>query len=391
MNKPYIFIVLIFLLIPGATTAQEVPVFISGTEGYRAYRIPAILRLSGKTLLAFAEGRVNGPSDWGNIDIVMKRSTDGGRTWSPLQVVVDDDTLQVCNPAPVMDRTDPAYPGGRLFLFYNTGNVPEREIYKGKGVKLSWYTTSSDGGKTWSAPVNITSQVDKLNKPELDPSWNHPEDWRYYANTPGHAIQLEGAPYRGRLFVAANHTQGPPLPHGGSGFAHGYYTDDHGRTFHLGNSIGLSGSNESTAVELSGGRVLMNSRNGGGPKYRIEAFSPDGGMTWDTTYLDFQLPDPGCEGSVVQAGRHMGRPVIAFCNEASQHKRDSLTLSISWDEGRTWAKRLLVDHCGAGTPGSTPVRDYSAYSDIIYLGGKKVGILYEKGHYGRIVFKVVKW
>ena len=369
--------------------AREVPVFVSGTEGYKAFRIPALLKLPSGDLLAFAEGRVKGPSDWGNIDMVMKRSTDGGNTWSPLQVVVDYDTLQVSNPGPVLDRTDPAYPGGRLFLFYNSGTVPEHQIRMGLGVKRCWYVTSADLGRTWSSPVEITDQVDLLHKPDLNPGWNHPEDWRYYANTPGHACQITDGPHAGRLFVACNHTAGPPQGKGLDGDAHGYYTDDHGKTFHLGQSIHVPGANEATALALPGGTVMINTRNSGTDRCRIVALSRDGGDTWDTTWYDRQLPDPGCEGSIVLAGTYKGRPVIAFTNEAA-HKRDSLTLRVSLDEGKTWPVAHLLDHYVPGGADTTG-RNYSAYSDIAWLGKRSIGVLYEKSNYTRIVFIVERW
>ncbi|MCA6456564.1 MAG: exo-alpha-sialidase, partial [Chitinophagaceae bacterium] len=121
MKKGFLFI-LCSLAFAGSLRAQAVPVFVSGTEGYRIFRIPAIIRLPDGDLLAFAEGRVTGGADFGDIDIVLKRSRDKGRTWSTLQKVTDNDTLQSGNPAPVVDLTDPRYPKGRIFLFYNTGN-----------------------------------------------------------------------------------------------------------------------------------------------------------------------------------------------------------------------------------------------------------------------------
>ena len=105
--------------------AAQVPVFRSGTEGYASFRIPAIVTSPNGKLLAFCEGRVQNAGDFGNIDVVMKESSDGGKTWSPLRILVDADSLQAGNPAPVIDQLDPRYPTGRIFLFYNTGNNHE--------------------------------------------------------------------------------------------------------------------------------------------------------------------------------------------------------------------------------------------------------------------------
>ena len=96
---------------------KTILVFVSGTEGHKSYRIPAIISLPNGELLAFAEGRVHGAGDFGDINIVLKRSTDKGKTWSALQYVAEFDTLQCGNPAPVVDITDPLYPQGRIFLF----------------------------------------------------------------------------------------------------------------------------------------------------------------------------------------------------------------------------------------------------------------------------------
>src|SRR6218665_2363513 len=151
------------------------------------------------------------------------------KTWSLLQVAASNDTLQAGNPAPVVDRADSAYPKGRLFLFYNTGNASENMVRKGRGLREVWYKTSTDNGLTWSAPVNITLQVHKPRQPRVNSAYNFNEDWRSYANTPGHAIQLTSGKYKGRIYVAANHSAGEPQKHYADGRAFGYYTDDHGK------------------------------------------------------------------------------------------------------------------------------------------------------------------
>ena len=148
MSKHITYFTLLFIF--SNLTAQhrqsfyENPLFENGTKGYACYRIPAIIKDSNGDLLAFAEGRVNGCNDFGNVDIVMKRSSDHGRTWSELQIVANNKRLQVGNPAPVLDALDPQYPQGKVFLFYNTGTASEHETRLGKGVREVWYTTSKD-------------------------------------------------------------------------------------------------------------------------------------------------------------------------------------------------------------------------------------------------------
>lgn len=355
-----------------AAQSQRTPVFVSGTEGYKSFRIPAIVGLPNGDLLAFCEGRVNGSGDYGNIDIVMRRSRDKGRTWESLQVVADNGDRQAGNAAPVVDVTDPDYPQGRIFLFYNTGNAQEGEVRKGNGQREVWYKTSVDNGKSWSAPINITSQV-------------HPEDWRSYANTPGHAMQFLHGKFKGRIFIAANHSAGPPQSRFVDYKAHGYYTDDHGKTFHLGATIEVGGGNESMATELSGDRLMMNSRNQKGePRLRMVSVSSDGGQTWDSTWFDTALPDPVNQGSILTVGEKKGHAILAFCNAADTAKRDNLTLRISYDDGYTWPKKIIVDRSPAGD-----VHGFTAYSDMVQLSRRRIGVLYERDNYRQIVFTVI--
>ncbi len=378
---------LALLMFIGTSLFAQVPVFVSGTEGHKSYRIPAIISLKNGDLLAFAEGRVHSAGDFGDINIVLKRSRDGGKTWSALQFVAEFDTLQAGNPAPVVDLTDPAYPQGRIFLFYNTGNNHEGEVRKGNGYKQVWYKTSTDNGRTWSGAVNITSQVHRLHQPEINAAWNFKEDWRTYANTPGHAMQFQSGKYKGRIFVAANHSAGNPQKKFEDYQAHGFYTDDHGKTFHLSENVAIPGSNESTATELSHNRLMLNSRNQQGDvRARIVAISSNGGQSWDTTYFDHNLPDPVCQGSILTIGTKKGKNILAFCNAADARRRDNLTLRISMDDGKTWSRNYVIDKStDAGQ------KDFTAYCDIVKLSKNRIGVLYEKDGYKEIVFRVVKW
>ena len=390
MRIQYVILFFLLLALNGfAQNKHETTVFKSGTEGYKSFRIPAIIQLPNKEILAFCEGRVGGAGDYGNIDLVMKRSKDKGKTWSALQVVAEFGNEQISNPAPVMDLTDPAFPNGKLFLFYNTGNKSESEILKGYGIKRCMYKTSTDGGQSWLEPVDITDQVHRLKKPDIDPKFNFSEDWRYHANTPGHAIQIRSGKYKGRIFIAANHSAGDPQKGAGHYVAHGYYTDDHGKTFKIGNSLNLPGSNESMATELSHNRIMMNSRNQRGDvRARIVSISSNGGTTWDTTYFDKTLIDPVCQGSIVTIGKKKGKNIIAFCNAADTKERHNLTLRLSFDEGQSWERNIPIYK---GDTSTNPKHDFSAYSDLVKIDGGHIGVLYEKDNYASICFVVEKW
>jgi sialidase-1 len=367
--------------------SQGITVFKSGEEGHKSYRIPAIVSLPSGELLAFAEGRVNDSNDFGDINLVMKRSVDKGATWMPLQMLVDHKNLQAGNPAPVVDLLDPEHPNGVLYLFYNTGNSHEYEVRNGKGTREVWYIKSFDGGHQWEAAVNITTQTHRPNQPNFNPAYAFKEDWRTYANTPGHAFQFQHGKYKGRIYVSANHSEGGPRPKYHDHMAHGYYTDDHGASFRLGASVNVPGSNEAIATEMSDSKMIMSIRNQAGDvKQRIMAISSDGGDHWDTTYFDSNLPDPVCQGSILTLGYKKGKAIIAHCNAADEKRRDNLTLKISYDEGRTWTKSYLIS-------ASVDQRqnNWSAYSDIVSISKKTIGVLFEMDNNNLIVFKTIDW
>ena len=375
-----------FALLAGICQAQEVNVFVSGEEGYKSYRIPAIVKDKTGQLIAFAEGRVDHAGDFGNVDIVYKISQDNGKTWGPLHVAVDNDNLQVGNPAPVVDLLDPAYPKGRLLLFYNTGNNHEGEVRKGNGLRECWSISSADGGKTWSNPQNITLETHRPNQPSLNAQYNFQEDWRTYANTPGHALQFDSGKYKGRIYIPANHSEGNPKSDGKDYFAHSYYSDDHGKTFKIGASVKFEGSNETMAAQISGTGLYMNSRNQqGNVKSRIVSYSNDGGVTWDTTYYDKNLPDPVNQGAVL-SWQKKGRYLLAVCNAASTNRRDNLTVRLSKDQGKTWYFNQVIAKAPEDVKG-----DYAAYSDLVLLNKNKLGVLFEKENYSKIVFLPVNF
>jgi sialidase-1 len=315
----------------------------------------------------------------------MKRSSDKGKTWSDLIMLVDQTSLQAGNPAPVIDLQDPAYPKGIVYLFYNTGNNHENEIRKGNGVREVWFIRSFDLARTWSEPVNITSMVHKPLQSGLNAAYNFKEDWRSYANTPGHAMQFQKGKYKGRIVIPANHSAGSPQPQFRDYRAHAFYSDDHGKTFQLSPSIDIEGSNESIATELSNNRMLMSIRNQRGDiRNRIIAYSSSGAEYWDTTYFDQQLIDPVCQGSLLTIGYKKGKAIIALSNAADQRERNNLTIKISNDEGKSWSKSILVDK------NETAKNDWTAYSDLVLINKKTIGILYERNNYAEIVFKLIK-
>ncbi|HOW31427.1 MAG TPA: sialidase family protein, partial [Bacteroidales bacterium] len=356
--------------------AQEtIPVFPLNTDSYACYRIPALIALRNGEMLAFAEGRKANCGDFGNVDIIMKRSSDAGRTWSKPAVLIDNDTLQAGNITPVVDRFDPRFPAGRIFVFYNTGNAFEWEIRAGKGLRQVWYITSVDNGKSWSSPNEITNQVHFPKQLAVNQEDGIIKEWRGYATGPCHALQITNGKFKGRMVVPANHTEGQPASDWSDGFAHTFFTDDHGATFHCSENVSIPGANEATVAMLSSGDVMLNARNQkGDPRCRVVAVSSDGSKTWDTAFYDKRLIDPVCQGSLLNT-ELLRKHLLIFSNPASQTNREKLTIRVSIDDGKSWS----VSHLA--------VEGEAAYSDITMINRKTIGIIYEKGSDGGIYFR----
>src|SRR5687768_6396435 len=228
-------------------------VFGSGEDGYHSFRIPAVIVTKQGTLLAFCEGRRKSRSDSGDIDLVLRRSTDGGRTWGPLLVVADHDKDTIGNPCPVVDQSTGTV---WLPLTGNRGDDVEKDIKAGtaKGSRTVWVTHSTDDGRTWAKAIEITATAKK-------------PAWRWYATGPGVGIQLQSGPHKGRLVIPCDHSDGGDGRSGsedkdGAAAAHGshvIYSDDAGKSWKLGGAIG-PGMNESAIAERRDGSLLLNMR-----------------------------------------------------------------------------------------------------------------------------------
>lgn len=347
------------VLLPAAGTPEQTDVFISGQDGYHTYRIPAVIRAKNGDLLAFCEGRKSGGGDSGNIDLLQKRSTDNGRTWSAAQVVWDDEGNTCGNPCPVLDaRTGTLW----LLLTHNLGTDRERDIAarKAKGTRTVWVASSTDHGATWTKPIDITATTKN-------------PDWTWYATGPGVGIQLQGGPHAGRLVIPCDHNYDDPAESKHLSGSHIIFSDDQGKSWKLGGVI-KPRVNECQVVELKDapGKLLMDMRSNSGRHVRAQATSLDGGITW-TAPADAQpLVEPVCQASIL---RHEAGALL-FSNPAAK-TRIRMTVRTSRDEARTWDEGLLL-HAGP-----------SAYSCLISLGATEAGCLYERGEkkpYEKITF-----
>ncbi|MEU6199264.1 sialidase family protein [Streptomyces sp. NPDC047061] len=341
--------------------------YVSGEGGYAQYRIPAVVRTAHGTLLAFAEGRHATAGDSGDIDVVLRRSADGGCSWSPLQVVADGNGDTRGNPAPVVDPKS-----GEVVLVtsYNDGSVSEAQIMRGQVTEAQsrrvYVQRSRDDGRHFTRPREITAQV-------------KPSGWRWYATGPGHAVALTRGPHRGRLVVAADHSAAPRAGSGDTGQearyygGHAIYSDDGGRTWRLGfvddSYTGNDNANETTAAQLPDGRLYFNARdqNGLSPGNRLEAWSSDGGETLDAAYTvqPTLARVPVVEGSVLQL--QGAEAPLLFSAPSVPTARKAMALWTSTDQGITFGRLRTLSALKA------------AYSDLVQVDRSTVGVLYETG------------
>ena len=341
-------ITLAILLLASAASVQAEPthvlLFDSGQEGYPRYRIPALIVTTRGTVLAFCEGRKDGGGLTGNIDIVLKRSSDSGKTWGKLELAANDADNTLGNPCPVVDRTN-----GTIWLPMSRshGSDLESEIIAGTSKERTrvLMTNSKDDGRTWAKPRDITSSVKS-------------KKWTWYGNGPGTGIQLANE----RLVIPSYHADEQQVYR-----SHTIFSDDHGKTWRRSNATGNQ-CGECYVVERTDGSLYLNARtNMREPtELRTIAFSKDLGTTWSKARFEPQLFDPHCQGCVIALPKRKieKRPIWLFTNPAGP-KRHDLTVRVSFDEGKTWPHaRLLV-------PGN------AQYSSLAQLPDGSIGCLYD--------------
>lgn len=348
---------------------NAITVFSPGDHRYN-FRIPSLVTCMNGTLLAFAEGRDNG-TDFGNIDIVMRRSTNNGAAWEPLRVLGDYKTVvggtndfAMGNPTAVVDEHT-----GKVLLFANTGDADESSINAGVGTRRIWITESEDSGVTWSSWREITDAV-------------KPPNWRACALGPGHGIQLHQGNHAGRLVVPINCTYTNP---GNATLFYSsgcFYSDDAGLNWQLGAmnppSGGYINANETTLVELApntngNSRIYFNVRDqlGYAPGHRAVSFSNDGGESLAAAFspgLDFVTAL--CEGSLLRLPNRTNPSLpgpIIFSAPNNVGVRTALSLWVSRDEAVTWEMPRRI---WSGTT-------YSGYSDLAVTAEGNIGVLFE--------------
>ncbi len=336
--------------------AFEVDVETSGVD-YPVYRIPALTVSNRGTLIAAYDGRPTMADLPGNLVVLVRRSEDGGRTWLPRQVVrAAPAPMGFGDPSLLVDRVT-----GRIFLFYSAS---VRQGFWGSATgsdeadpdvqqaEVSW---SDDDGLSWTHR-RITASI-------KDPSWAG-----MFASS-GQGIQLRQGPHAGRL------VQQYVIRHDAKHYAASAYSDDHGATWQMGEPIG-PGMDENKTVELSDGRVMLNSR---ASPYRLVAWSADGGYHYTGLRPDSQLVDPANNGAIIRAHPNAERGTphsrrLLMSHTAHPTERRNLVVQRSCDDGRTWVVARVVE------PGA------AAYSSLVSLPGGDVGVLYERGEYEHITF-----
>lgn len=352
-----------------AASPEIYDAFVPARDGYPAIRIPSAVVTKKGTVLIFAEGRKS-LGDQSENDIVTKRSTDGGATWSKLKIIHNDGANSLNNPTAVVEQQS-----GRVFVMYQRIPAHLKEHSKGTATGIegdniyrNLLVWSDDDGLTWSKPQDITATTKR------------PDRATTICSGPGAAIQLTRGPHKGRLIFPFN--EGPFWLW--QNFS--VFSDDAGKTWRMGVDVPgamvpdakkgqRSQLNEVQMVELSDGGVRLDSRQFAGARVRKTALSADGGLTWSTATDMKDIRDPSCMAGVLRYSFDdaKGKGRIIHTGPDSD-KRDHGTVYLSLDDGATFPiKRLLYE-------GSF------AYSQPVRLQDGRVGVLFEADNHRRIAF-----
>ena len=347
--------IILFLLFPYSfysqnnksnNTLEFINLFDSNMKsGVSCYRIPALITATNGDLIAAIDERIPSCGDlkWSNdINIVIRRSSDNGKNWTEIETIIDYPLGEsASDPSMIIDNTT-----NDIFLFFNYMDLTNQ-----KNVYYLKYVKSSDNGKNWSNPVDITSQITK-------PEWK--KDFKFI--TSGRGIQTQS----GKLI----HTL-VNLKNG----LHLFGSDDHGKSWYLIDTP-IKPGDESKIVELENGSWMINSRVNTKEGFRYIHTSHDEGKTW-ISKPDINLTDPGCNASIIRYTSKKdsaGKNRLLFSNANSKDKRTNMTLKVSYDEGQTWTK------------GKSIYKGSSAYSSMTILKNGDIVVFFEKYDYKENVF-----
>ena len=324
-----------------------------GEDNVNTYRIPGIATTDKGTLIAVYDIRYDNSRDLpADIDVGMSRSTDGGHTWQTMKVIMDmgepHSNNGIGDPSILFDPVTNKIWVASLWSKGNRSIAGSIGGLSPDSTGQFMLSSSSDDGLTWSAPINITSQV-------KNPAW------KIFFQGPGSGIAMQN----GTLVFPAQYWHKNKVP-----YSTIIYSNDHGKTWKAGTGA-KSNTTECAIVETTPGNLVLNMRDNRG-RFRSTSSTNDMGKTWTETYNSYSaLPDPVCQGSLIKEKvlvNGSDKEVLFFSNENNEYARTNTTVKASLDYGQSWlpAHQLLIDE-----------RSTYGYSSLTMVDKKTLGLLYE--------------